>query len=221
MLTIGAAVLLATSAGVGYVLWASQRVPPPGETGALLEAMAQKDQAMREAGFDGLWSALTWKYKDWRRVRRVRSIVEADQLSTANDYRRAAFILQHGSATSDYALARDLAATAVELGDDRARHLQALAEDRYRLSNGEPQKYGSQLQCSSDEGWTLEPLDDTTTDAEREAVGIPPLAELRRRVDRINEITGGSCSLDAAQMKMLEQIMRPPEEEPLAESPDR
>jgi hypothetical protein len=192
--------------GFGLIWW-KIRLPPSGRTSETLSDMVDADQAIRSRGTGDFYTIVEWKIGDWLRTRRVRRIVKADRLETARDYRRAAFLLQHGHRSSDYALARDLASEAVKRGDESARNLQALAEDRYLLSTGEAQKYGSQIQCTPQEGWTLEPLDPSTTDEERATVGIAPLAELKERVQRIDEMTEGSCELDTGQMRKLERMM--------------
>jgi hypothetical protein len=57
-----------------------------------------------------------------------------------------------------------------------ARHL-AYLEDRIRVREGLPQRYGTQLQ-ESDGGWEpLPTLDPEDLDARRQAVGLEPIAE--------------------------------------------
>lgn len=201
--------LVALGVGTGYILWTSSRLPPPEETSSVLAGMVDADQEMRTQGVGGILAAVQWKIGDWKRLRKVRRMVEAGRLETATDYRRAAFLLQHGNRPSDFAQARDLADVAAERGDDAARRLQALAEDRYRLSVGQKQKYGSQIRCIPGEGWSLEPFDPSTSDADRAAVGIEPLDDLRAKVERLNRMTDGECRMSVEQMRELEKIMRP------------
>lgn len=203
------AFVLALGAAGGYVYWTETRIPPRDATSDALDAMREADEAMREAGTSGLWDILRWTYADWTRRVKVRRIVEAGHLDSAEDYYNAAFLLQHGSTPDDFKQARELAREARERGKTKARRLQALAEDRYRTHRGEKQKYGSQIECTPEGGWQLKPVDPETTDAERAAMGVEPLAEIRAKVDRINEITGGDCTMDAETMRRLERIMRP------------
>jgi len=57
-----------------------------------------------------------------------------------------------------------------------ARHL-AYLEDRIRVREGLPQRYGTQLQ-KSENGWELLPtLDPEDLDARRQTVGLEPIAE--------------------------------------------
>jgi hypothetical protein len=65
--------------------------------------------------------------------------------------------------------------------DARARPLAAAAFDRRRLLRGLPQKFGTQS-VVRDGRRELWPVDPATTDSERAKWGLPPLAELQRRL---------------------------------------
>lgn len=85
--------------------------------------------------------------------------------------------------------------------------LRAAAEDRYLVSLGQPQRYGSQFHCIAPQGWQLHPVDPAVTDAEREATDMPPLATQQARVAQIQDVTGGACALDAQTMGQIQAIM--------------
>jgi hypothetical protein len=121
--------------------------------------------------------------RDRARLLRVKEIIAAGGLKTAMDYFIAAMIHQHGSTPDDFLAARPLALRAVELDptNTRAKWLVAAAQDRYLLSIGKPQIYGTQFKKI--EGvWHLEPIDETAvTDEERAKWNVPTLAEAKRR----------------------------------------
>jgi hypothetical protein len=54
--------------------------------------------------------------------------------------------------------------------------------DRYLLSNGKLQKFGTQMVQTIDGRRSLQPVEPTTTDEERLKYGVPSLVELERRV---------------------------------------
>jgi hypothetical protein len=56
------------------------------------------------------------------------------------------------------------------------------------MFSGKPQWYGTQVEFMEVlTKWRLYPVDPRTTDEQRKTMGVPPLAELRASVDRINE----------------------------------
>lgn len=148
--------------------------------------MFDEDQAdRRNQPID--WTVVT--PRDEARRRRAAEILDAGGVKEPEDFLHAAFIFQHGEETADYARAEALARRAVELDPEftRARWMIAAAHDRWLHSRGEPQIYGTQFRKGEDGRWSLDPIDpDAVTDAEREAYGVPPLAESRVRAERMN-----------------------------------
>lgn len=126
---------------------------------------------------------LSWlKRRDRKRKRAVLFLNDLDSIKTALDYHHASYILQHGETLRDFALAHEFAKKAVELGDESAKWLFAATLDRYFLSIGKPQKYGTQFQVNRDGEYELvEPIDVTVTDEERARYNVPPLSEAVRR----------------------------------------
>jgi hypothetical protein len=83
--------------------------------------------------------------RDKARLARTRAIVDVGlgKLSAEAKY-HAAMILQHGESSSDFELAYTLASSAAEAGFADADKLSEAAYDRWQLSMGRPQKYGTQ-----------------------------------------------------------------------------
>ena len=134
---------------------------------------------------------------DWARVSRRDSarrastlaLLAADGLRTAPDYYHAAMIFQHGSDSTDYRRAHQLATRSVALDstNPESRWLVAAALDRYLLSIGEPQCYGTQSISFGDGPTYLQPIDAAcVTDAERARAGARTLAETRAYLAEVN-----------------------------------
>jgi hypothetical protein len=156
---------------------------------AELHRMYLEDQAARRLPYDQIdWKVVSARDAEHRK--RVDEMIAAGELTAADDYYHAAMIFQHGSHPADYARANELAREAVRRDPThaRARWLVAATHDRHLKSQGKPQIYGTQFSRIKPDGlWTLEPIDeDAVTDAQRVEMGVPPLAESRRRADAMN-----------------------------------
>lgn len=111
---------------------------------------------------------------------RVEELIAAGALATAADYYHAARVLQHGERLAHWWRAHELARTAAALGHPQARYQAAAALDRWLMRGGRPQKYGTNSVIDGDR-WRVWDHDPATTDAERAAWDVPPLAELLAR----------------------------------------
>jgi hypothetical protein len=121
--------------------------------------------------------------------------MDAGLLETAENYYGAALLFQHGRTPADFALARALAERAAALGHPKAKRLAALAEDRYLVRMGKPQRCGTQFSCTSGQGWRLDPVDSAVSDAERVARGVDPLPVMQSRIVQLNAATHRRCGL--------------------------
>lgn len=79
---------------------------------------------------------------------------------------------------SIYKLAHDYARKAVKLGSNVTKWLFAASLDRWLVSQGKPQKYGTQFNIKTGE---IYDYDRSTSDQERSEYGVPPLSELLNR----------------------------------------
>ncbi len=110
-------------------------------------------------------------------------------LRTAQDYLRAAYLMQHGPDKDDPRIAHAMASLSWELDphNKEARWLMAASWDRLMMSMGRPQWYGTQFDKPSEKfPWTLGAVDPRVTDAERATFFVPPLAESRKQLKRLN-----------------------------------
>lgn len=120
--------------------------------------------------------------RDLSRRERVLALVAANGLHTAEDYYHAAWIMNHGDTPDDAQAAHQLALRSHDLGYRPARWLAAASYDRWQMYQGKPQKYGTNYVY---DGWRdrLWEVDPTTTDEERAAWDVPPLAEQLRKAE--------------------------------------
>jgi hypothetical protein len=106
------------------------------DTGELLPA----NTAEKLQNLDGV----TLQKHDEDRRQRVRELLSAGQVTTAQDFHDAAFIFQHGQKPDDYLLAHVLAVEAVVKGDDSSKWISAATLDRYLQAIGQSQVFGTQ-----------------------------------------------------------------------------
>lgn len=132
---------------------------------------------------------------DWQRVskrdslRRVRvyQLLDSNKVQTALDYKNAAMVFQHGNDTSHYAMAVKLMEKSVHLDPYADKWLLAAATDRYLLSVGKPQIYGTQFMRMQGAPWKRSKMDSTQiTDRERKAFGVETLAQQKEKLRRMN-----------------------------------
>lgn len=114
---------------------------------------------------------------DRKRKKKVEKIMAEGGLKTAADYHHAAFIFQHGESTADYQKANELAKKGMEMGDERSKWLYAATMDRWLVSQGKPQKYGTQFRKNKSGKWEMGQVDPITTDEERVYLNVPPLSK--------------------------------------------
>lgn len=134
--------------------------------------------------------SVDWKIvapRDEARRKRVYELIRADALRDAEDYYHAALILQHGSASDDFAMAVQLSLRALDLRPNyrEAAWLSAAATDRWLWHEGRPQIYGTQIMTIGKE-LTMEPWDRAAvTDQQRLEKGVPPAREIDAGVARM------------------------------------
>ena len=111
-----------------------------------LQRLLAADQSCREDM--SKWSKKNFKEmikRDMVRRKRVGEIFAEGCLRTPQDYLAAALIYQHGDVPDHYYQAYIWAARAIELGGKNAKSMVAVAIDRYLVSLGKKQLFGSQF----------------------------------------------------------------------------
>lgn len=130
--------------------------------------------------------------RDSLRRMRVHQLLDSGKVKTGKDFKSAAMVFQHGNDSIDYGLAVNLMKKAIEKDSTINKWLFAAATDRYLLSKGEPQIYGTQYQKMGDEPWKLGEIDTTKiSDAERIKYGVETLTEQREKVKQMNSENHG------------------------------
>ncbi len=128
--------------------------------------------------------------KDSMRRERIKGIMAKSELKVSDDYYHAAMIMHHGTDSTDYRIANELAAKAVELDskNEKARWLFAASKDRHLLATGKPQIYGTQYNYVNGR-YTLDPFDrKAISDKQRKKWGVPSLDETQKKIARLNGI---------------------------------
>jgi len=118
----------------------------------------------------------------------------------------AAWLLNHGDEPEEARLAHDLARGAAECGCAPARWLAAASFDRWCMDEGPPQKYGTQF-VPEGVRYRLWKLDAGTTDAERGAWDVPPLAPQLQRAEAMTRIEP-QPPLDGAPGWLIDAVAR-------------
>ncbi len=133
---------------------------------AELQEIAKEDQSDRA----GPYSSIDWQQvtpRDLQRRKRVGEISAEGCLKSASDYASAAIVYQHGVTDSHYYQAFVWANEAVKLGDESQRWLTAAAVDRYLVTIGHKQLFGTQFSKRATGPWCIQPVEKTFPDSKR------------------------------------------------------
>jgi hypothetical protein len=156
-----------------------------------LRALFQADQAERSGPIEQVnMDAL--QANDRIRRDSLSALVRAGVLGSASSYYHAAMLMQHGVDSADYRLANEWARKSEELDSTKVetRWLVAASWDRYQMSRGEPQWYGTQSdRVDGGKGaLVLYNIDPTrVTDRERIYRGVGTIDQLCARLNAINK----------------------------------
>ena len=122
-----------------------------------------------------------------RRIK-IDHLIKQGKINTGKDYARASMVYQHGKDSTDFGKAVKFMKIAIEKDSTISKWLYAAATDRYLLSIGKPQIYGTQYGKIGDKPWKLDPIDTTKiSDAERIKLGVRTFAQQREQVKLMNE----------------------------------
>jgi hypothetical protein len=113
---------------------------------------------------------------------------EEGLLVTAQDYLWTSLVLSISDHIEQLDLALELAIRASELGEERGSLAFAIVTDKLAFARGERyQRYGTYIRFQPVLGkWELHPIDPRTTDAERAAMGVPPLVDIQAELTALN-----------------------------------
>ena len=136
--------------------------------------------------------AINWAIvgpRDKARLKRVKELYLQNRLQTANDYDRAALVLQHGEEPEDFLLAHEFWVVAIIKGknDKDTRMLAAASEDRFLMNIGRPQRFGTQFRSEGNGPIKLYPVSPGVTDELRRLMEVHPLAEIKAKETELNK----------------------------------
>lgn len=162
---------------------------PPETDNLRLDELYAADQKDREKVYSSAEEIEALKARDQERRRELVAMIGQGAVNTSNDLFHAAVLFLHGSEPKEFLSAHRLATIAAINGHRPSRWLAAATLDRFLMSIGLPQTYGTQFE-HSDEDNTYQlrlPIDDTTVlHFEKRFFGVPPvverLAQLNRRI---------------------------------------
>ena len=165
------------------------------DRGAASEEVARLVQTDQDAR-QGVLSAVNWEaltVADRQRRVRVSELFAMGCLSTARDYAAAALIFQHGQIPEHYIEAFLFASRAVALGDVAQKSLMAKAIDRFLVTTGHRQLFGTNELVAHDYSclWPVEP--GFPDERRREYLLSQTIEERRADVRKRNEHKQG-CS---------------------------
>jgi hypothetical protein len=162
---------------------------PPETDNLRLDDLYAEDQKDREKVYATTADVDALKLRDQERRRELVSMIGQGTVNTSNDMYHAAVLFLHGSEPKEFLSAHRLATMAAINGHKPSRWLTAASLDRFLMSMGLPQTYGTQFEHSEDNNlYQLRlPIDDTTVlHFEKRFFGVPPvverLAQLNRRI---------------------------------------
>jgi len=162
---------------------------PPETDNLRVEELHAADQKDREKVYSNAADVEALKQRDLARRKEVHELMGRGEVNTQNDTYRAAVIFLHGAEPKDFLIAHRLAVIAALQGHRAARWLCAASLDRFLMSIGLPQTYGTQFEHNEEDNrYQLRlPIDDSAVmHFEKRFFGVPSvmerLAQLNRRI---------------------------------------
>jgi hypothetical protein len=120
--------------------------------------------------------------RDEQRELRVKQLLATGSLDSGVDYYHAAMVLQHASSPDDFLLAHDLCVIAISKGEGKAKWLAAASMDRFLVSIGRSQRFGTQFQSKkSFRPPMLVSVDPSVPDTLRKELDVPTLEEAKKK----------------------------------------
>ena len=126
------------------------------------------------------------KVNDKKRLKRVKEMLTQIDTSEIWNCHYLALLFQHGTTTLDFETAHKYAKMAVDMGSNVSKWLYAATLDRWLVSQGKLQKYGTQFRQVEGK-WEQLAVDGTITDKERSKYGVPTLSEALKKFTEKSE----------------------------------
>lgn len=130
---------------------------------------------------------IIFRKRDEKRRWLVEKMIKENKIKTGRDFYIAAMIFHHGHKIIHAKKAIKLAQKSTLKRYGKARWLFAAATDRLLTKQEKKQKYGTQFfKKSARSKVILLPVDKNTTDKERAYFNVPPLAEIKKSLIKLN-----------------------------------
>ncbi len=154
-------------------------MPPETDNLKLLEFF-EADQSDRQRVYSKPGDVELLRTRDEERRKAVVEMMARGEVNTPNDLYHAAVIFLHGSTPKDFLTAHRLATIAAIKNHAPSRWLSCASLDRFLMSAGLAQTYGTQFEHNpEDNKYQLRlPIDDATLlSFEKKFFNVPPIAE--------------------------------------------
>ena len=162
---------------------------PPETDNLRIEELHAADQKDREKIYSLPQEVTALKERDFARRKEALELMGRGEVNTQNDLYRAAVIFLHGAEPKDFLIAHRLSVASAVQGHRAARWLTAASLDRFLMSIGLPQTYGTQFERNEEDNrYQLRlPIDDSAVlHFEKKFFGVPSvmerLAQLNKRI---------------------------------------
>ena len=162
---------------------------PPETDNLRVEELHNADQKDREKVYTSSKEVEAMKLRDLARRKETLELMSRGEVNTQNDLYRAAVIFLHGAEPKDFLTAHRMATIATIQGHRGARWLTVASLDRFLMSIGLPQVYGTQFEHNDEDNrYQLRlPIDDSAVlHFEKRFFGVPSvmerLAQLNRKI---------------------------------------
>ena len=143
----------------------------------------QEDQADRNN--QDFWDRLEYyANRDKDRQKQVNQLLAEDKIVDGEDCYYSAMIFHHSPHISDLEKAKTLAQKSIDKNFKPVKWLYAAITDRILVSEGKPQKFGTQYYLEANRKILFD-YDVTTTDEDRAEYNVPPLEEILSRQGKI------------------------------------
>jgi hypothetical protein len=127
------------------------------------------------------------KVHNKKRLKYIKNLLASPQVLTGYDYYHAALMLKMSAETTEQLWETyEMALKAVKSNVDEAFYLAANIYDEWLLSQGKSQKFGT-VEVIENTYYVIN-VDPNTTDEERDAWHVPPLAKIRQKLAISNEV---------------------------------
>lgn len=152
-----------------------------------LEDLYYKDKKEREEYINRQTSDKEIEINTKERIKKLHILLKDIDESEIWNCHYVAYLLQHSDDIKDYKLGHEYAAKAVKMGSNVTKWLYAVTLDRWLVSQGKKQKFGTQFKQENGE-WKLCPYDENVTDEEKEEYGVPSIKEALKQFKIRNNI---------------------------------